>query len=276
MAMLLQNLLTVTLSLTFTAISTMWPTTTPAHMRHFAPQASVGVIVGRTTLDDGTLLQYCDVKLDRVGGGISRIKNSGSNGSFRFDNLPFGQYVLRACGNRFPTRAEVIKVSQAQPLVRIRLHRESRGGEGNSNGNGRSKVGRTGPCLLVSSESGGAGLSAHPGEFRFVPLIVQHNCKKPDIFKLRVESPAGTSALMFDDSNHDGKHQESEQATSYTRLLAPRGEQRFLLRVYFPPNVPVKEEMIYRVILQSGTKKGTSGHTDISITLHPNETGPEK
>lgn len=238
-----------------------------------AAQYSGVNIIDRVRMENGNLVQFCTVKLEGTNIKFRQFRNSGTRGVYKFEDVQPGSYVVSGCWNLpYKFRKEYVIVGSDQTPVVIRNLTQGRA-QSTVAGKGRRR-GRNQSCLIVSADGYSEPLSAKPGKTLFVPIIIQNNCRQPDIFDLRLEAPSGTTALILEDSNADRNYQESEPATSQTRLLQPPrkespllNSQRLLLRIYLPSSVQLKQKLTYRLSARSGTNRRTSGHTDIVVVV---------
>jgi hypothetical protein len=243
-------------------VYTFWPQVATARGSSAQPPGST--IRGRITMDNGVIPASCTVVLTNTSNRRQQRANSDAIGKFKFERVPPGNYIVRACeGKSYGLRVESVRVDKEGGEKSVVIHEGTEGGGGVGLG-GRGKRAIL-PCLLVTAEN--SPIPVKPDEAAYAKVLIQNNCNREGIFGLRVDSPAGTSAITYDDKNFDGKHQDEEPAVSTTKQLLPRGgRQQLLLRISIPATAWTEQFMKYVLSARSRVMRRASGHADIMVT----------
>ncbi len=215
------------------------------------PPQRGSAIRGQLKTLDGTVYFPCVVVLTN-----QRTRNqkklTARRAAFAFENLSPDIYTVNACvGSAYQFPARFVKIKKEGDVETIVIHESSV----SSNEPVRKSKRARGKCLSVLAVK--TPIKVEPGETAYVRVIVQNNCKKPGVFELRVDAPAGASAITYDDTNGDGIHQDKESAISQTDwLMAGGGQQRLIVRINVPTTAWITQIMNYTLSVRSKTIAG--------------------
>ena len=225
------------------------------------PQSSGGTIHVRVLTDDGTVRLPCTVYLVNASTRSQTRHFADSMGRSTFRQMRPGTYIASARCVGIYFQGRTVRIEKEGEVVTVNL----REGESSGAKTVGSKRQSSSPCLFVSP--GGSKHEAWPGEIISVPILVQNNCNIPSEFELRIEAPGGNPAVIYEDANSDGRHQEAERPISRTRQLGPRGgNQRLLLRVVVPPTASGSQVMKYVLNVRSPNLKRARGNVEVVVS----------